>query len=121
MFGYFLALLRNIKGVIISVLSVLYGFIPDAMKARFAELRTKGLFIGMFQFVLGIFKNIYFLIAIPALIITYRFFKILQEKGIIDGFKNIVNTTINSSLKISTECFPLILDFGSFISCINAV
>lgn len=121
MFGYFLALLRNIKGVIVSILSVFYGFIPDAMKARFTELGSKGAFIGMFQFVLGIFKNIYFLIAIPALIITYRLFKVLKEKGIIDGFEKIVNTVVDSSLKISTECFPLILDFNQLVSCINTV
>lgn len=103
-----------------AILSVFYDFIPASMKMRFAELRSKGLFLGMFSFVLGLFKNIYFLISIPALVITYRLFKVLKEKGVVDGFESIVNGVINSVLKISTECFPLILDFNQFASCINS-
>jgi len=89
------------------------------MKMRFQELSSRGAFTGMVFFVLNIFKNIYFLIAIPALIVTYRFIKILKEKGIIDRFEAIVTKTINSVLYISTDCFPLILDLKAMASCIN--
>jgi|GEM_PF-1679498 len=119
MFQFFLSFLRNIKSALGNFLVVIYGFIPDNMKSRFKELSSQGAFSAMVFFVLNIFKNIYFLIAIPALIVSYRFIKILQEKGIIDEFQNIVSKTINSVLYISTNCFPLILDLGSMASCIN--
>ena len=119
MFEYLLSLLRNIKNVLVKVLSVVYDFIPDSMKSRFTELSSKGAFMGMFFFVLGIFKNIYFLIAIPALVVTYRLFKVLKEKGIIDRFETIVNDTIDSVLHISTDCFPLILNFSELMSCVS--
>ncbi len=119
MLNLFLSLLRNIKLVLMRILSVLYDFIPDDMKRKFTELGSKGAFVGMFLFVWGLFKNIYFLIAIPALIVAYRLMKVLKEKGIIDEFEAIVTKTINSILYISTHCFPLILNLKSMISCIN--
>lgn len=119
MFQAFLYFLRNIKSALGSFLVVIYGFIPDNMKARFKELSSQGAFSGMVFFVLNIFKNIYFLIAIPALIVAYRFIKILQEKGIIDQFQNIVSKAINSVLYISNTCFPLMLDLKSMMTCIN--
>jgi hypothetical protein len=119
MFNLFLSLLRNIKLVLIRILTVLYGFIPDAMKRRFTELSSRGAFVGMFLFVLDIFKNIYFIIAIPALIVAYRLLKVLKEKGIIDDFEAIVNNTVNSILNISTNCFPMILDLKSMLACIT--
>lgn len=118
MFQLFLSFLRNIRSALGNFLGVVYGFIPDNMKRRFSELSSQGAFSGMIFFVLNIFKNIYFLIAIPALIVAYRFIKILQEKGIIDQFQNIVSKTINSVLYISTNCFPLILDLKSMGTCI---
>ncbi len=48
MLNLFLSLLRNIKLVLMRILSVLYDFIPDDMKRKFTELGSKGAFVGHF-------------------------------------------------------------------------
>ena len=73
----------------------------------------------MSSLVLGVFKNIYFLIAVPALIVAYRFIKVLKDQGIIDAFQNTVNSSLDSVLYISNNCFPLILNLGQMLSCIS--
>jgi len=79
----------------------------------------KSRFKGAFSFVLNIFRNIYFLIAIPAIIVTYRFMKVLKDQGIIDDFTNTVNQVITSIYYISTNCFPMILNLNQMMACVN--
>lgn len=113
MFKFLLSAFKSIK------LFILHGLIPSSMKKRFKEIRSGGIFIGMFRFVWNIFDNIYIIIAIPALIVTYRLIKTLQDEGIIDEFKYILNNVLDTILYISTDCFPMILDLQSMISCIH--
>lgn len=111
---------NSLFGAIRGVIGAFYRLIPDAIKNRYnlKEFGKGGLY-AMALFVVNILRSIYFLVAVPALIVTYKLFVVLKEQGIIDNFKNLLNTSMSTIINISNNCFPLITNLKVMLSCIN--
>jgi hypothetical protein len=75
-------------------------------------------------FVYVIINRIYYLVAIPAMYITYNVFKALDTKdstgkSIIDNISDIISGVIKDITDISHECPTLIHDFPRFLDCLG--
>ena len=82
---------------------------PDVMKR---------LFSGAGQMIIGVIRYWYFTMTIPAVLAVYYLLKALQDSGIMDRFSDIVDNTLESVHKITTECLPLILNIHEMYRCI---
>jgi hypothetical protein len=85
-------------------------YFPDAMKR---------IFTGAGQVVFGVIRYWYYTMTIPAVWAVYYLLKALQDSGIMDNLKGIVNNTLTTVAYITQQCFPLILNFQNMLSCIN--
>lgn len=75
-------------------------------------------------FVHVIINKIYYLIAIPAIYITYNVFKVLDRKdakgkSIIDNISDIISGVVKEVMDLSHECPALIHDFPRFLDCLG--
>lgn len=93
------------------------GAIPDNIRRYYNINSSK--FSGMMFFVGSILRHWYFLVAVPAVIVTYALFKVLRDKGIIDAFERTVQKGLDSVIYISQTCFPYIPDMHAMLRCIN--
>jgi hypothetical protein len=66
----------------------------------------------------GFLNSIYVLITVPALLVTYKLFRILQEKQILADFIAIVKAQRDAIIYIADNCFEDILNISRLFSCI---
>lgn len=71
-----------------------------------------------------IINKIYYLVAVPAIYITYNVFKALDKKddsgkSIIDKISDVISEVIKDINDISHECPALIHDFPKFLDCLG--
>jgi hypothetical protein len=89
---------------------------PDGIKRIFGGANS-----APAAFIMGIIRNWYFAMTIPAIWAVYYLFKALETSGIMDKFQAIVTSTMSTINNITIKCFPLIADLKSMIACINGV
>lgn len=92
----------------------LWQYAPNSIKERF----TEGGIWSNITVIFGFFKNIYFLITIPAIVVVYKLYEVLKEKGIIDKFQNLIISVTDMVLYIANNCFQDILNLRALGSCI---
>jgi hypothetical protein len=69
---------------------------------------------------MGIASKWYFIIAIPACNITYKIYKKLEEKGLVDAFITEVQKNLVVIEFMVDQCMDHILEFEKFYSCIGS-
>ncbi|MBP9791998.1 MAG: hypothetical protein KBC27_02190 [Rickettsiales bacterium] len=106
--------LSKILGFTKGLFKGVWQYAPESIKQRF----TEGGVWSNITVVFGFFKNIYFLITIPAIVVVYKLYMVLKEKGIIAQFQDIVINVTNMVMYIANECFPLILNLRTLSSCV---
>ena len=94
----------------------IWSLVPKSITQHF-NVGEAGLW-GMITYVFGIIRYWYFLMTIPAIIVVYKLFKVLEEKGIIAKFQAIVQGALNMVMYVANDCFPLILHVRELASCV---
>jgi hypothetical protein len=107
-------LLSKLLGFTKGLFKGIWQYAPQSIKQRF----TEGGVWSNITVVFGFFKNIYFLITIPAIVVVYKLYMVLKEQGIITKFQDIVINVTNMVMYVANECFPLILNLQKLGSCI---
>jgi len=69
---------------------------------------------------MGIASKWYFLIAIPACSITYKIYKKLEEKGIVDAFFAEIQKNLIVIEFMVDKCMDHILEFEKFYTCLGS-
>ena len=70
------------------------------------------------SFVYGLLSQWYWVIVGPALYVTYKVLKTLQEKGILDAILNNIKASLNMLQKIADNCPQYIDDLDKFFQCL---
>lgn len=94
----------------------MWRLVPEGIKSKF-DVSKAGLW-GMITPVFSLFKNIYFLMTIPAIIVVYKLYEALKDAGIIAKFQIIVDGVLNTVMYIANECFPLITNIKALGACV---
>jgi hypothetical protein len=99
-----------------------YSITPNSVDAIVATGITKDKLIANLIYL--VIYRFYYIIAIPALIITYNFFKALNTPNkdgisILDRIAGILNKVLDELVSISGDCPTLIGDFHKFIECLG--
>jgi hypothetical protein len=108
--GFISKILGFTKGLFKGV----WQYAPNSIKQRF----TEGGIWSNITVVFGFFKNIYFLVTVPAIVVVYKLYIVLKENGIIEKFQNIVISVTNMVMYIANDCFPLILNLQKLSVCV---
>lgn len=99
-----------------------YAIAPNSVDSVIATGITKDKFIANLIYL--VIYRFYYIIAIPALIITYNFFKALNTPNkdgisILDRIAGILTKVLDELVSISGDCPTLIGDFHKFIECLG--
>lgn len=69
---------------------------------------------------MGILSKWYFIIAVPAVSITYKIYKKLEEKGIIDAFFAELQKDLIMIEFMVDKCMDYILEIEKFYNCLGS-
>lgn len=94
----------------------IWSLVPGGIKQKF-NIKEAGLW-GMIAPIFSLFKNIYFLMVIPSIIVVYKLYEVLKDKGIITKFQSIVVGVLDMVIYIANDCFPLILQIKELGDCV---
>lgn len=114
--GPFKQLFNWLSGFFKGLGNWVWKLVPEGIKSKF-DVSKAGLW-GMITPVFSLFKNIYFLMTIPAIIVVYKLYKALKDAGIIEKFQIIVDGVLNMVMHIASECFPLITNIRGLSTCV---
>ena len=75
-------------------------------------------------FVSVLLNRLYYLVAIPAMVVAYNVYKALdakddQGKSIFDKISDIITEAVNDVTDVSNQCPALIGDFSKFLDCLG--
>ena len=106
--------ISRILGFVKGLFKGLWNYAPDSIKNSFSE----GGVWNKITVVFGFFKNIYFLMTVPAIYVVYKLYIELQKLGIIQDFLNMVRGVVNMVMYIANYCFSDILKLPELASCV---
>lgn len=70
-------------------------------------------------FIYGILANWYFIVMIPAVIVTFWVFKGLEKSGVLPIIQKNVVQHLNETKAVAKYCTPLLLDFPALWNCVQ--